>query len=165
MGDKRITIEELDEYLVDHPHKDIIELFMAEAFGYGAEIYVDNNKCFTIIAKVPEMTFTKENGDKIVGIYMSIHGKGFNNNDHVYTWIAVECKSGDIRDGFGIGEYEISDGFKTIVYKAESKAGTCPFCGRDVGVQNLKHVAFADRACKDCYPAAKEKLEFPGWYN
>jgi len=42
---------------------------------------------------------------------------------------------------------------------------TCPECGRNVGAGNIDHVAFANRACFDCSPKLRAKLETPGWYN
>lgn len=42
---------------------------------------------------------------------------------------------------------------------------TCPVCGRNVGAGNMEHVAFANRACRDCAPDLRAKLETPGWYN
>lgn len=37
----------------------------------------------------------------------------------------------------------------------------CPECKRD-GVETVR-VAFANRACRDCEPALRAKLETPGW--
>ena len=161
---RRITAEEINECIANHPHKDVLEPFLAEAIAFGAEVYFDRNKCFSIIVNVPEMNCITDTGTKVVGLYMSVHGPGFGNNDKVNVWIAVDY-GGMIRDGFAVGEYELAEGFKTIVYKAEYNAGICPFCNKDVGIKYLRHVGFADKACKDCYPAAKKEIEFPGWNN
>lgn len=38
----------------------------------------------------------------------------------------------------------------------------CHFCGE---VSELHQVGFANKACASCLPAAKKKLEYPGWCN
>ena len=43
--------------------------------------------------------------------------------------------------------------------------GTCDGCKKNVGRNNLIHVAFANNFCSECAPQAKKDLEFPGWYN
>lgn len=41
---------------------------------------------------------------------------------------------------------------------------TCEVCGRTFDSDDeLELVAFADKACHDCAPALRERLEFPGW--
>lgn len=49
--------------------------------------------------------------------------------------------------------------------KVMAAVGTCDGCGRNVGRNNLIHVAFANNFCQDCAPSAKEEMEKPGWYN
>ena len=48
-------------------------------------------------------------------------------------------------------------GFEAI----KALAHYCPECKRD-GVETVR-VAFANRACRDCEPALRAKLERPGW--
>lgn len=44
-------------------------------------------------------------------------------------------------------------------------SGTCDGCGKNVGRNNLEHVAFANNFCHECAPKAREEMETPGWYN
>ncbi len=43
----------------------------------------------------------------------------------------------------------------------KSGVNVCGFCG-ETGVRTQR-IAFANRSCEKCYPAAKEKHEKPGW--
>ena len=170
MDGKRITVDELEEYIEDHPYKELVREFITTAFTAGAIVSVDRNGCFRVITKVPQMECIKFDGNDIVGTYMSIHGKGFSHNDLAHTWIATSYIHGQtgeeiFSDGFAIGDFPLSDGFWNAIHKSIDLAGICPFCGKRVGIENLKHVGFADKACEDCYPEAKKKIEFPGWYN
>lgn len=57
---------------------------------------------------------------------------------------------------------------KTETYSYEDlieTAGTCDNCKRNVGVKNLKPVAFANAACSECYESMKAERETPGWAN
>lgn len=44
-------------------------------------------------------------------------------------------------------------------------AGTCDDCGRNVGIQKLHHVGFANEMCEQCYLPAKQRLELGNWYS
>jgi hypothetical protein len=59
-------------------------------------------------------------------------------------------------DGLGI-EPSFPYNFKTIVDGTKK----CDFC--HATVEKTFRVAFANRSCKDCLPAAKAKLERAGW--
>ena len=162
LDERKITIEELDSCLEDHEHLEEVKKFLTEAIESGAEVYFDRNRCFSILARVLEMEYERRNKSKVIGIFMSIHGPRYSNDDKVYAWIAVEDSFG-IRDGFNAGEYSSTDGYKTVLGKAVIKSGTCDFCQANVGLKNLIHVGFANKACKKCYRDAKKELEYPDW--
>lgn len=80
-------------------------------------------------------------------------------------WSAWYCPDESCTTQYGI-EMPTTLFFDEFGYQLLAEiAGTCPVCGRYVGARNLEHVAFADRACEDCAPALRRKLETPGWYN
>lgn len=74
---------------------------------------------------------------------------GYANSEH-----ALHVDNQNIDDATGF-DYEW---FTTAI-------GTCDGCGKNVGRKNLEHVAFANNFCHDCAPAAREEMEYPGWYN
>ena len=162
LDERKITIEELDSCLEDHEHLEEVKKFLTEAIESGAEVYYNRSKYFNIVARVPEMECERADRSIVIGISMSIYGPRYSNDDKVYAWIAVEDSFG-IRDGFNAGEYSSTDGYKTVLGKAVIKSGTCDFCRANVGLKNLIHVGFANKACEKCYPDAKKKLEYPGW--
>lgn len=159
---RKITIEELDSCLENHEHLEEAKKFLTEAIESGAEVYFGRNRCFDILARVPEMEHERSNKSKVIGIFMAIHGPRCYNNDKVYTWIAVEDSYG-IRDDFNAGEYASADGYNRVLNKAIIMSGICDFCHKYIGLKDLKLVGFANKACKECGPAAKEELEYPGW--
>ena len=159
---RKITIEELDGCLENHEHLEEAKKFLTEAIEGGAEVYFDRNRCFDILARVPEMEYERSNESKVIGILMTIYGPHYSNNNKVYTWIAFEDNYG-IRVGFNAGEYASADGYKTVLCKAVIKSGTCDFCHANVGLKNLIQIGFANTACEKCYLDAKKKLEYPGW--
>jgi hypothetical protein len=159
---RKITIEELDSCLENHKHLEEAKKFLTEAIESGAEVYFDRNRCFDILARVPEMEYERSDKRKVIGIYMTIFGPRYSNTDKVFTWIAVEDSYG-IKDDFHVGEYASADGYKTVLNKAITVSSTCDFCHKYIGLKDLKRVGFANKACKECYPAAKKELEYSGW--
>lgn len=159
---RKITIEELDSCLENHEHLEEVKKFLIEAIESGAEVYFNRNRCFNILARVPEMEYARSNKSKVIGIFMANPGPRYSNNDKVYTWIAVENSYG-IKDGFNAGEYTSADGYNAVLNKAIIMSGTCDFCHKYIGLKDLKRVGFANKACEECYPAAKKELEYPGW--
>ena len=162
MRGRKIEIEELDELLEGADYKDLAKSFITEAIENGASVYTENDRSFKMIVNVPEMEFTNDRGTKTVGLFISVYGKGYRSANLAHIWVAIEDSYG-IRDGVGIGEFDLSEGYKTIISKAVKVSGTCDWCNKDIGLPNLIHVGFANKVCKDCYPAAKAKLEYPSW--
>ena len=63
--------------------------------------------------------------------------------------------------GYGSDRLGLSLPVEYDFVEIEAAARRCDFCGaEDVDVQR---VAFAERSCASCYPAAKAKREYPGW--
>ncbi len=173
---RKITIEELDGCLENHEHLEEAKKFLTEAIEGGAEVYFDRNRCFDILARVPGLEYERSNKSKVIGIFMDIYGPRYSNNDKVYTWLAVDSYGIKVESllqvslltshqqaDFNAGEYASADGYNTVLNKAIIKSGTCDFCHANVGLKNLIHVGFANKACEKCYPDAKKKLEYPGW--
>ena len=125
-----------------------------DALDYGNCLFINddyNLDSIYIVVPVPEFqSIEKEN---FLGILIGLY-----NND-ISTWIATR----NYRSSYGTGTYSYDDSVKDIVDKSIKNAGICNFCKKPVGLANLSRVSFAGKACKDCLPGAKEKLEFRGW--
>ena len=167
MDGKKLCIDELDSYLnnldMNDKKKEELEELLSEAFAYGADIFIDDDY-IKIIAKVPEIMYDLKNDAQVVGIYFSMNVERDGIKD-AWAWVAIECKDGSYQDGHNIGKVDFSKGFKNAVYQKTERSHCCDYCGKPVGIQNLIHVAFATGVCKDCWPEAHEKEEYPGWYN
>ena len=149
---KKITIDEIDDYIKGHPNEKTLEPFFAEAFAFGADVYTYSSIGFYIVARLPEMTYTENNITKQLYFYMSVE---FDYNT-VFVAVATE-ENGDIIEGGTIDRFDITEGFKTILYKAAHQANFCSYCKKEVGYQNIIDVGYR-RVCKDCEDAAMDDI-------
>ena len=163
---KKLTLDTLEEYLnsPDIRNKKELESFLIEALNNGAEIFIKEYNDLEIIAKIDGWDYEIQPGKKYVGIYIAYYAHSSHPNT-IHTWVAGSTNGNGYWGGHGLGEYAIQDGYKTVVNKSADRAQCCDYCKKPVGIMNLKHVAFANAVCADCYDQAKKELEYPGWYN
>ncbi len=91
------------------------------------------------------------NGCFLIAIY---------DNDSISVWYDhTDRLFGD----FYLGEFNYSVGLKNIIEKCKIIMTRCPECGKEFNFKDVRHVAFANWCCPDCYDKAVEKYEFTGW--
>lgn len=74
----------------------------------------------------------------------------------------------DVQEGYAHPQHSLNIDQRSKTFNIKEltdAAGKCDGCNKIVGKANLNHVAFANNFCNDCTPAAREKLEYAGWYN
>ena len=105
-----------------------------------------------ILVDIPDI------GNDACGIFIMPH------KDSTWVYVARDF-NGTIRSWVNIGEFPTDDSLDTVIGKAINKLNICPVCGKSVPFSEQHQYSFANRCCKDCLPAMKEKYEQPGWYN
>lgn len=109
-----------------------------------------------------DMFKTTEGGYfKAVGRDVDFGSKG--RKVSVSAWYVKENPAG--KEHFAPSTHALSLPDNASLEDYEKAADSCDNCKQAVGRSNLKHVAFANASCGDCYPEMRKKLEFPGWAN
>lgn len=112
---------------------------------------------FDIYVNISSLAKHTRYGQEIYGLYIPIYSCS-----DIHVWVALRYGD-EFDDGYACGSYSWNTSLDEIISVATNKANTCDFCKKNVGIENLIKIAFANKACENCAADARRALERPGW--